>query len=134
MVNRKPAALGPVSVELADVIEARRIVVRGLEVLRLKHLVRVGKAELPELLFTSSATQASDIGARPSVACNKRRGSAAHESAAASHRSRAVLELRGRGDHRGMAVHSGRVRHVDRLRVDNIGGLLGSTATKDGLL
>lgn len=64
MIDAEPVPLGPVAVELADVVVAGRIVVRGLEVLCLEHPVGVGEVELADRFLALSAAEPSNIRSR----------------------------------------------------------------------
>ncbi len=55
VIDGEAVPLGPVAVQLADIVKSGRVVIRGLEVLRLKHTVGVGKVELPNRLLALGA-------------------------------------------------------------------------------
>ena len=56
VVNGKTAALSPVAVNFADVVEAAGILIRGLKVLRLEESVVVGEIELTDSLLLTRAS------------------------------------------------------------------------------
>lgn len=69
MVNSKSVALGPITVNFANIVETRWVIVRRLELLRLEQLVRVRKLELPHRLFSRSAAETRHIGDLATVTC-----------------------------------------------------------------
>lgn len=70
MVNSKSVALGPITVNFANIVETGWVIVRRLELLRLKQLVRMCKLELPHRLFSRSAAETRHIGDLATVTCN----------------------------------------------------------------
>lgn len=77
MINGKTVALSPVSVNFTNIVETGRVIVSGLEVLRLIELVRVSKLDLTELLLARSTTKSRHLGEVTSITCNEG-NSAAH--------------------------------------------------------
>lgn len=130
MVDRKAVALGPVTIELANIVEPGRVVVRRLEVLRLEQLVASGKVELPQLLLARRAAQARHLGNGTGVTCKEGRG--AGSIAAADEATRARDHMRPGLGHAGWVGaaghHHGRLLHVDWLRLGDEAGLLGLKA------
>lgn len=133
MVDRKPVALGPVTIELAHIVKATRVVVGGLEVLRLEQLVAFGKVELPQLLLSRRTAQACDLGDGASVTCKEGRGpravATAHEAAGAGDHVRTGL-----GHARRLVSttghHHGWLLHVDWLGLGDEAWLLGLEAVR----
>lgn len=69
MVNSKSVALGPITVNFANIVETGWVIVRRLKLLRLEQLVCLRKLELPHRLFSRSTAQTRHIGDLATVTC-----------------------------------------------------------------
>ena len=70
VINGKSVALGPVAVNLTNIVETGRVIISGLEVLGLVEPVLVRELDLAELLLASSAADTSDIRDVARITCN----------------------------------------------------------------
>lgn len=61
VVDSESVTLSPVAIELANVVKPGRVVIRGLEVLRLEHSVVVRKVELSNSLLALSTAESGDV-------------------------------------------------------------------------
>jgi hypothetical protein len=144
MINGEAVTLGPVAVELANIVEARRIIVGGFEVLSLEHTIGVSKVELSNGLFALSPAKAQNIrgGARTVGPGKEGRRSANHGRGSSWDASRGGhgLELRDSAlIHHWLPIdQKWRLLHIDRLSLwlllNEEGLLLGGNLTNDGLL
>lgn len=91
VVNSKPVALGPISVNFANIVETRGVIVRRLELLRLEQLVCVRKLQLPYSLLGRSFPKTRHIGDLATITCKD--GHAA--GAGHAHRGNSVHLLEG---------------------------------------
>jgi hypothetical protein len=154
VIDAEPVPLGPVAVELADIVVPRRIVVRGLEVLRLEHPVGVGEVELADRLLALRAAESSNIRSRAGAGCGEGHGLlGAHggmetrlldegwarrnmelRSGAGSHHLRLAVDEEGRLTHVvGMALNLG-LNVQRRLSLDIVGLLLNGHLANGRLL
>jgi hypothetical protein len=69
VVNSKSVALGPITVNFANIVETRWVVVRRLKLLRFEQLVRVRKLELPDRLFSRSTAKTRHIRDLATITC-----------------------------------------------------------------
>ena len=126
-INSKPVALGPVTINLTNIVETRGVVIRRLEVLRLKHLVRVRKLDLPEALLALGAAKSRDFRGVTSITCNDGH-SAAHDDTSGNTSGRHCLDLGRACSHVRLAVdHNGLLS--DGLLL-NVGWLLSNDVTR----
>lgn len=114
MIDGESVALGPVAVELADVVESGRIVIRRLEVLGLEHPVGVCEVELSERLFSLSTAESGDVGGRTNTSTTD------GHSLLATHGVESSLD-KGAGSR--LKLGSGSGHHL-RLAVDQDGRLV----------
>ena len=139
MINSKPVALGPVTINLTNIVETRGVVIRGLEVLRLKHLVRVCKLDLPEVLLAPGAAKSGDFRGVASITCIDGH-SYAHDDTSGHAHGRHCLDLgRPRShvmlavDHDGL-LSDGLLLDVGWLLGDDVAGLVDGNTANGGLL
>lgn len=91
MVNSKSVALGPITVNFANIVETRWVIVRWLELLRLEQLVRVRKLKLPHSFLCRGSPKTRHIGDLATITCYD--GHAA--DAGHAHRGNSVQLLNG---------------------------------------
>lgn len=120
MIDRKPVALGPVTIKLPDIVKTGWVIISRLEVLRLKEPVLVRKLVLPQDLLSLSPTQPRKFRGMDRVTCNDRR-LASDDGLARWDES--LLNLRSRSHHR-LAIEHDRLLNIASLGLDDIGGLL----------
>lgn len=134
VVNGKTVALSPVTIQLTDIVEARRIVVRRLELLRLEQSIRVRKVELAELLLACRAADASNLWDGASVTCVDGRTTGATRASTYKPSHGLVGDEVATGSGYAAVDHDGLLLDEGRLRLGDIDGLLGRHGTNDWLL
>ncbi len=114
MVDRKAATLRPVAIKLADKVEARRIIVGGLEVLRLIETIGMSELNLLGEDLVRSATDARGrLEERVITAAGREATASGGEAATAGRR-----EALGRSTtHHDRSSHRDRSAHGDRGRL-----------------